>query len=61
VPQNRHWVVTQTREIKVSGNTAADAARVAQAALNNEEHDFRHIGGMVEKPAKDIGLNVREV
>lgn len=60
MPETRYWTVTQEREVQVTGNTPADAIRVAQAAFNDEDHDFRDIGGMVRSKVKETAMDARE-
>lgn len=35
MPQIRHYIVRQTREVKVDANSAVDAARIADAAFSH--------------------------
>lgn len=37
MPENRYFIVTQTREVKVKANTLVDAGRIADAHFDNAE------------------------
>lgn len=38
MPEMRHYVVTQTRSVEVTANSAADAALIASAAFKNGQN-----------------------
>lgn len=69
MPEIRSYTVVETREVKVTANSAEDAARIAAAAFNNGQH--RSDPGVLEGPAgvwgnttsrvRTIGLDVKDV
>lgn len=38
MPEIRHYTVTQTRKVRVSANSAADAAQIASAAFEHGQN-----------------------
>lgn len=58
MPENRHFIVTQTREIKVAANTLPDAAQVADAYFGDKPKP--EVYGYVAGQIRETDLVVRE-
>jgi hypothetical protein len=58
VPEIRHFIVTQIREVKVWANDPVGAAEVADAAFN--DRPGLSTPGEVRSEVREIGLTVTE-
>ena len=58
MPENRYFIVTQTREVKVQANTLPDAARIADAYFSDTPKP--NVYGSMVSPIRNTELIVRE-
>jgi hypothetical protein len=58
MPQLRRYIITQTREIKVSATDIIDAAALASRVLRGEKKPEDQIN--INSEVREIDINVRE-
>lgn len=58
MPENRYFIVTQTREVKVHANTLPDAAQIADAYFSDSPKP--DVYGGVSSRVRDTELIVRD-
>lgn len=69
MPEVRYYTVTQERQVKVTANSAVDAARIAEDAFENGQHKsepsvassgIEGIWGNTRSFVRTVDIHVRE-
>ena len=59
MPEVRHFIVEQTRQVKIWANSATDAARIGDSVFNGAAPPSGVFGGAASQ-VRELGIKVEE-